>query len=104
MSEKEYIEATRRQIEAHQRVLAEAEAALDLEGRCRAAGFDMNTVLEAMSAVAAKASPEARAEAARQAEAEEERYRQARAQAISSISRTSAPAAGTAPRRPRNMA
>lgn len=104
MNDKEYIEAASRQIAEVERALNEAEAALDVEGRARAAGFDYQAVLAAMEQSAKSASPQAVAEAKRVQAEEETQRKEARAKAVSAMSRTATSAAPSAPRRPRNMA
>ena len=104
MSDKEFIEATARQIAEMEQVLNEAEAALDIEGRARAAGIDYAAVMVSMEQAAKNASPQVLAEAKRLREEEEAQYKDARAKAISALSRSASTAAPAVPRRPRNMA
>ena len=104
MSDQEYIEATARKIAEMTKILDEAEAALDIEGRARAAGLDYQAVMASINAAAQKASPEAVAQAKRIQQEEEEQLKQERAKVISAMSRTATSAASPAPRRPRNMA
>ena len=103
MDDKEYIQAKAQQIAEVSRALDEAEAALDIEGRARAAGLDYQAVLAALNDAASKATPDALAEAKRLQAEEEQQAKAARAQAISAMSR-SATATQPAVRRPRNMA
>lgn len=105
MNDQEYIEATARQIAEMERALDEADAALDIEGRARAAGLDYAAVTAAMEAAAKNASPEAIAQAKQLRDAEEAQLKEARAKAVSALSRNaSAAAPAPAVRRPRNMA
>jgi hypothetical protein len=104
MDDKEYIAAKARQIAEMAQALDEVEAALDVEGRARAAGLDYQAVLAAMNDAVSKASPEALAEAKRRQDEEEQRLKAARAQAVSALSRNATAASPPPARRPRNMA
>ncbi len=104
MDDKEYIQAKAQQIAEVARALDEAEAALDIEARTKAAGLDYQAVLAAMNDAASKATPEALAQAKRLLDEEEAQAKAARAQAVSALSRTATSASSGTPRRPRNMA
>lgn len=102
-ADQEYVEANNQRLAELEAAIQEAEAALDVDARLKAAGVDPAQAREAISRMSQQATPEARKAAEQQLAEQQAQDKAARAQAISAMSKT-ATAGGTAPRRPRNMA
>ncbi|MFM2187732.1 MAG: hypothetical protein RIR43_2304 [Pseudomonadota bacterium] len=101
-SDQEYIEANRQRLAQLEAALNAAEESLDLDARAREAGFDLSEAKALAERLAAAASPQAREEAQRAMAEMDAADKNARAAALTDMSRG---ATGTAPsRRPRNMA
>jgi hypothetical protein len=101
-NDQDYIEANRQRLAQLEAALNEADAALDLDARARAAGFDLASAKAMVDRVAASASPQAKEQAQALMAEMDAAEREARAKALADMSRTTGSAAST--RRPRNMA